>query len=77
MHATILYLLGLNHVRLTFRHNGRNERLTENSGDVIASTLHTMSAKNALHTDEVFVGLAFRQNKLDRLQGFLGGGSKP
>ena len=45
--------------------------------DIIASTLHTASAKNALHTDEVFVGLAFRQNKLDRLQGFLGGGSKP
>ena len=45
--------------------------------DMIASTLHTWSAKNALHTDEVFVGVAFRQNKLDRLQGFLGGGAKP
>ena len=39
VHATILYLLGLNHVRLTFRHNGRNERLTENSGDVIEQAL--------------------------------------
>jgi hypothetical protein len=39
VHATILYLLGLNHVRLTFRHNGRNERLTENSGDVIEPAL--------------------------------------
>jgi hypothetical protein len=45
--------------------------------DVIASTLHTVNATNALHTDEVFVGVAFRQNKLDRLQGFLGGGTKP
>ena len=37
--ATILYLLGLNHVRLTFRHNGRNESLTENSGDVFEPAL--------------------------------------
>ena len=45
--------------------------------DVIASTLHTAAATNALHTDEVFVGVAFRQNKLDRLHGFLGGGTNP
>jgi hypothetical protein len=37
--ATIFYLLGLNHVRLTFRHNGRNERLTESAGDVIEPAL--------------------------------------
>jgi hypothetical protein len=35
VHATILHLLGLSHFRLTFRHNGRNERLTENAGEVI------------------------------------------
>jgi hypothetical protein len=35
IHATILHLLGLNHKRLTFRHNGRNERLTDNAGEVI------------------------------------------
>jgi len=35
VHATILHLLGLNHLRLTFRHNGRNERLTENAGEII------------------------------------------
>jgi hypothetical protein len=35
VHATILHLLGLNHLRLTFRHNGRNERLTDNAGEVI------------------------------------------
>jgi hypothetical protein len=39
VHATLLYLLGLSHTRLTFRHNGRNERLTENSGDVIEQAL--------------------------------------
>lgn len=45
--------------------------------DVIAQTLHTAAGTNALHTDEIRVGVAFRQNKLDRLQGFMGGGAKP
>jgi hypothetical protein len=35
LHATILHLLGLNHRRLTYYHNGRNERLTDNFGEVI------------------------------------------
>jgi uncharacterized protein (DUF1501 family) len=35
IHATILHALGLNHFRLTYRHNGRNERLTDNYGEVI------------------------------------------
>jgi hypothetical protein len=35
VHATILHLLGFNHLRLTYRHNGRNERLTDNFGEVI------------------------------------------
>jgi hypothetical protein len=35
IHATILHLLGLDHTRLTFRHNGRAERLTDVSGNVI------------------------------------------
>src|SRR5205807_9834304 len=30
LHATILRLMGLDHLRLTFLHNGRDERLTEN-----------------------------------------------
>jgi hypothetical protein len=29
LHATILHLLGLDHTRLTFRHHGRDERLTD------------------------------------------------
>jgi hypothetical protein len=39
VHATILHLLGFDHRRLTFRHNGRNERLTDNFGDVIRKAL--------------------------------------
>jgi hypothetical protein len=39
LHATILHLLGFNHRRLTYRHNGRNERLTDNSGEVITKAL--------------------------------------
>ncbi|HEV7403247.1 MAG TPA: DUF1501 domain-containing protein [Chthoniobacteraceae bacterium] len=39
LHATILHLLGLDHTRLTFRNNGRNERLTDVSGEVIRRAL--------------------------------------
>jgi hypothetical protein len=39
LHATILQLLGLDHTRLTFRNNGRNERLTDVSGEVIRRAL--------------------------------------
>jgi uncharacterized protein (DUF1501 family) len=35
IHATILHLLGLDHKTLTFLHDGRDERLTINSGHVI------------------------------------------
>ncbi|MFO0851499.1 MAG: DUF1501 domain-containing protein [Gemmataceae bacterium] len=39
VHATILHLLGFHHTKLTFRHNGRNERLTDNGGEVIEAAL--------------------------------------
>ena len=39
LHATILHLLGLNHHRLTYYHNGRLERLTDNFGEVIEAAL--------------------------------------
>jgi hypothetical protein len=39
IHATILHLLGLDHTRLTFPHNGREERLTDTSGHVIRAIL--------------------------------------
>ena len=35
LHATILHLLGLNHERLTFRHAGRDYRLTDVYGRVV------------------------------------------
>ena len=34
-HATLLYLLGLEHEKLTFLHNGRRYRLTDVKGKVI------------------------------------------
>jgi uncharacterized protein (DUF1501 family) len=34
-HATILHLLGLDHEKLTYLHNGRDERLTDVAGRVI------------------------------------------
>jgi uncharacterized protein (DUF1501 family) len=34
-HATILHLLGLDHERLTYRHAGRDYRLTDVAGKVI------------------------------------------
>jgi hypothetical protein len=39
LHATILHLLGLDYRRLTFLHNGRDERLTENGGRVVREIL--------------------------------------
>lgn len=38
-HATILHLLGLNHERLTFRHAGRDYRLTDVHGTVVGDIL--------------------------------------
>jgi len=38
-HATILHLLGLNHERLTYRHVGRDFRLTDVSGHVVRGIL--------------------------------------
>ncbi len=39
LHATILHLLGIDHERLTFRHNGSDRRLTDVHGDVIEAIL--------------------------------------
>lgn len=38
-HATILYLLGLDHTWLTHLHNGRDERLTDVGGEVVVDVL--------------------------------------
>ena len=39
MQATILHLLGLDHTRLTFRHAGRDYRLTDVHGSVVHDLL--------------------------------------
>lgn len=39
LHATILHLLGIEHTRLTYLHNGRRFRLTDVSGNVIRDIL--------------------------------------
>jgi uncharacterized protein (DUF1501 family) len=39
LHATILHLLGIDHTRLTFRHNGANRRLTDVHGEVISAVV--------------------------------------
>ncbi|HAM70890.1 MAG TPA: DUF1501 domain-containing protein, partial [Verrucomicrobiales bacterium] len=38
-HATVLHLLGLDHEKLTLRHNGANRRLTDVQGEVIRTLL--------------------------------------
>jgi hypothetical protein len=38
-HATILHLMGLNHEALTFRHAGRDFRLTDVAGNVVHDIL--------------------------------------
>ena len=39
IHATILHLLGMDHEKLTYLHNGRDERPTVNGGEVIREAL--------------------------------------
>ncbi len=38
-HATILHLLGMDHEKLTYRHNGRDYRLTDVAGNVVKGIL--------------------------------------
>jgi hypothetical protein len=39
LHATVLHLLGIDHEKLTFRHNGSDRRLTDVHGHVIREVL--------------------------------------
>jgi hypothetical protein len=41
VHATVLHLLGIDHTKLTYRHNGIDRRLTDVHGTVIAPVLAT------------------------------------
>jgi hypothetical protein len=34
LHATILYLLGIDHLKLTYPYSGREFRLTDTAGEV-------------------------------------------
>jgi hypothetical protein len=36
LHATMLHLMGMDHTKLTYFHGGRNMRLTDVSGTIIA-----------------------------------------
>jgi hypothetical protein len=39
LHATILHLLGIDHEKLTYRHAGRDFRLTDVAGQVVRRLL--------------------------------------
>jgi uncharacterized protein (DUF1501 family) len=39
LHATMLYLLGLDHKRLTYRFSGRDMRLTDVAGEIVRGVL--------------------------------------
>jgi len=39
LHATILHLMGLDHTKLTYRHAGRDFRLTDVHGDIVKAVL--------------------------------------
>ena len=41
-HATVLHLLGLDHEKLTFRHNGANRRLTDVHGQIVREVLASL-----------------------------------
>ena len=39
LHATLLHLLGLDHLKLTYKHAGRDFRLTDVHGEVVRDIL--------------------------------------
>ena len=45
--------------------------------DLIAGSMHTASAKNALHVDRFYVAVAVKQTHLSRLRGLLGSARNP
>ena len=45
--------------------------------DLTAGSWSTAMAKNALDYNQVYVAVAFKQTRLNRLQGFLGGTKAP
>jgi len=55
--------------RLTYRVDGRL--------DAFAGSWHTPAGKNTDHFDEYYAGIAWKMTRLNRLQGFLGGDTRP
>jgi hypothetical protein len=49
LHATMLHLLGIDHTRLTFRHNGIDRRLTDVHGHLIQPILQHSAVTSAHH----------------------------
>ena len=47
VHASILYLMGMDHKRLTYYFNGRNMRLTDVSGELIPQITGTTTMPKA------------------------------
>ncbi len=39
LHATILHLMGIDHTKLTYRHGGRDFRLTDVAGEIVKEAL--------------------------------------
>lgn len=45
--------------------------------DLFAGSRFAIAGKNTVQTNEFYIGVAFKQTQLGRLQGFLGSGSRP
>ena len=41
LHATVLHAMGINHMQLTYAHNGRRENPTINEGKAVSAVFHT------------------------------------
>ena len=50
-HATIMHLLGIDHERLTYRHGGRDYRLTDVHGNVVRDILSQFTKVAFVQTD--------------------------
>ena len=73
IHATILHLLGMDHEKLTYRHNGRDERLTDVAGFVIETfgvipTLTGIAAAYLVVTATIFINPAMREMDRRRVE---------
>lgn len=81
-------LLAARHTGLTWAGPGRPKVNSQAVGpeiryrvddrlDVFGGSSYVVAGRNTTKTDTYYVGLAFKQTRLDRLQGFLGGMRRP